>query len=90
MLQRRIYAGHKPARITKMVKKTTYGSETGQYLGQVVHRSYNKTELQQENNSPQFVREKIKPFIEHINGHAEIEKHSSFYFLLCVASFFLP
>ena len=82
VLQRRIYAGHKPARITKMVKKTTYGSETGQYLGQVVHRSYNKTELQQENNSPQFVREKIKPFIEHINGHAEIENTavSTFFF----------
>ena len=73
VLQRRIYAGHQPAALAKSVKKTTYGSESGQYLGQVVHRSYRKTSLQQENNSPDFVREKIVPFINHVNGHNVVD-----------------
>lgn len=82
VLQRRIFSGHKPATLSPMVKKTTYGSESGQYLGQVVHRSYYKSECQQENNSPQFIRDKIVPFINHCNGHTEIEgaAPSTFFF----------
>lgn len=69
VLQRRIYTGHEPATLARNVKKTTYGSESGQYLGQVVHRSYYKTSLTQENNSPAFVRNSVVPFINHVNGH---------------------
>lgn len=82
ILQRRIYAGHNPTLLSSMVKKTTYGSESGQYLGQVVHRAYHKTSLEQENNSPAFVRENIVPFINHVNGHAVVEDTavSTFFF----------
>jgi hypothetical protein len=82
VLQRRIYAGHNPAALAPMVKKTTYGSETGQYLGQIVHRSYHKTSLEQENNSPAFIRQNIVPFINHVNGHAVVEDTavSTFFF----------
>ncbi len=73
VLQRRIYVGHMPATLAKNVKKTTHGSESGQYLGQVVHRSYYQTSLSQENNSPAFVRENIVPFINHVNGHTVTE-----------------
>lgn len=69
VLQRRIYVGHRPATLAKNVKKTIYGSESGQYLGQIVHRSYYTSEINQENNSPLFVRTKIVPFINHVNGH---------------------
>lgn len=73
VLQRRIYVGHSPATLAKNVKKTTYGSESGQYLGQVIHRSYYTCEISQDNNSPLFVRSKIVPFINHVNGHTSIE-----------------
>ena len=72
VLQRRIYVGHQPATLTKYVKKSSYGSENGQYLGQIVQRSYYKTEIKQENNSPAFVRSKIVPFINHVNGQSVV------------------
>jgi len=82
ILQRRIYVGHKPATIAKKVKKITNGSENGQYLGQEIIRSYYTSECQQNNNTPEFVREKIKPFIDHINGDVLIVGSSpaSFFF----------
>ena len=72
ILQRRIYVGHQPATLARNVKKTSLGSENGQYLGQVVHRSYYTTSINQENNSPAFVRANIVPFINHVNGHVEV------------------
>lgn len=72
VLQRRMYVGHMPG-ITKKVKRQQYGSENGQYLGQVIQRSYRTTRINQENNSPSFVRTNILPFINHVNGHVVIE-----------------
>jgi hypothetical protein len=71
VLQRRIYVGHSPASLAKNVKKQSYGSESGQYLGQVVIRSYRNTQVEQENNTPEFVRASVVPFINHVNGHNE-------------------
>ncbi len=73
VLQRRIYVGHRPATIAKKVARVTHGSENGQYLGQIVKRSFYTSEISQENNSPSFVREHIVPFINHINGDVVIE-----------------
>jgi len=73
VLQRRIYVGHAPASIAKKVKRSTYGSENGQYLGQVIQRTYLTTSIEQENNSPDFVRENIVPFIDHVNGQVVVE-----------------
>lgn len=69
VLQRRIYVGHKPATISKQVRKINNGSENGQYLGAIITRSYHTTDIQQQNNTPAFVRTYIKPFINHVNGH---------------------
>jgi hypothetical protein len=69
ILQRRIYVGHRPADIAKNVRKINNGSENGQYLGAIITRSYRTTEVQQQNNTPAFVRLHIKPFINHVNGH---------------------
>lgn len=69
ILQRRIYVGHKPGTIAKKVRKVTNGSESGQYLGAIITRSYHTSECQQQNNTPAFVRAYIKPFIDHVNGH---------------------
>lgn len=82
ILQRRIYVGHKPATIAKKVKKITNGSENGQYLGQEVIRSYYTTECSQDNNTPAFVREKVAPFISHINGDVVVQGSApaSFFF----------
>jgi len=67
ILQRRIYVGHSPSMV-KNVKKQNYGSENGQYLGAVVLRAYRSSEIQQENNSPDYVRLNVVPFINHVNG----------------------
>lgn len=82
VLQRRIYVGHAPASIAKKVKRSTYGSENGQYLGQVIQRTYLTTSIEQENNSPDFVREYIVPFINHVNGQVVVEDTapSTFFF----------
>lgn len=68
VLQRRIYVGHKPATIAKRTRNITLGSENGQYLGQINVRSFYVDSIQQQNNTPVFVRQKIKPFIRHLNG----------------------
>lgn len=72
VLQRRIYVGHNPATISKNVKRIVNVSESGQYLGQIITRAYHTTSCSQENNTPEFVREKIKPFISHVNGEVAI------------------
>lgn len=72
VLQRRIYVGHKPPIVDK-VRKISNGSESGQYLGPIVIRRYNTSEIKQQNNSPSFVRTYIKPFLNHINGQAAID-----------------
>ena len=81
VLQRRMYVGHTPG-ITKNVKRQSYGSENGQYLGQVIQRSYRTTTIQQENNSPAFVRANILPFVNHVNGHVVVDgtAPSTFFF----------
>lgn len=82
VLQRRIYVGHRPATLSKKVKRQTYGSESGQYLGQVVTRSYYTSSIEQENNTPAFVRDNIVPFINHVNGEVVVEDTapSTFFF----------
>ena len=72
ILQRRIYSGHAPALMAKKVKRSAYGSESGQYLGQIVQRGYYTTMIKQDNNTPAFVKSNIVPFIKHVNGDVEV------------------
>lgn len=71
-LQRRIYVNHTPAPLAASVKRQTLNSENGQFLGQIIKSKYHTTECVQENNTPQFVREFIVPFINHANGIVQI------------------
>jgi len=82
ILQRRIYAGHKPATLCKKVKRITNGSENGQFLGQEIVRSSHSGSCSQQHNTPEFVRTYVKPFIDHVNGHVEVEDTapSTFFF----------
>jgi hypothetical protein len=66
VLQRKIYVGHKPATLTPYVKRITLNSQNGQYLGDVITQRFHKTTVSQENITPDFIREKIVPFINHI------------------------
>lgn len=68
ILQRRIFDGVEPPTLSPKVRRESLGSESGQYLGQIVTRKYHTASCQQENNTPEFVRTKIVPFINHING----------------------
>jgi hypothetical protein len=71
VLQRRTFLGHAPATLSKDVSRTQMTSESGQYLGQIITRSFRSGSIDQENNTADYVRENIAPFINHINGHNE-------------------
>ena len=75
VLQRRIYVGHEPTIIDK-VKTITNGSDSGQYLGKIIVRSYRSASISQDNNTPAFVREKVVPFLNHCNGQVVINNTS--------------
>jgi hypothetical protein len=76
VLQRRIHADYEPP-LCDYVKKIQNVSESGQFLGQIVVRKYKKPgAIKQSNNTPEFVREKIIPFIQHCNGQVEVEDTS--------------
>lgn len=73
VLQRRIHANYEPP-LANYVKKIENVSESGQYLGQIVVRTYKKPgSIEQQNNTPEFVRTYIVPFIRHCNGEIEAE-----------------
>jgi hypothetical protein len=82
VLQRRIYVGHAPATLSRRVNRIVNGSENGQYLGQEIIRSYYVSEIKQENNTPEFVRSDIVPFINHTIGETVINgtAPSTFFF----------
>lgn len=65
-----IYVGHAPANLAKVVERVPQVSKSGQYLGQIIKTTSYKSSVKQENILPQYVREKIKPFIAHVDGTA--------------------
>lgn len=67
-LYRRIFSGFEPS-LMKKSKTIQNGSDSGQYLGQVVIRSYRETsEINQQNQPYEFVRDEVVPFLEHCQG----------------------
>lgn len=67
-LYRRIFSGFEPS-LMKKSKTIQNGSDSGQYLGQVVIRSYRETsDLVQKNQPNNFVRSEIIPFLRHCAG----------------------
>lgn len=67
VLQRRNYVGYEPPAIK--ARTIENGSDNGQYLGQVIIRKYREPgAISQQNNSPDFIRNEIYPFLEHCVG----------------------
>jgi hypothetical protein len=67
VLERRIFTGYEPTAIK--AKTIGNGSENGQFLGQVVTRKYREPgAIKQTNNSVDFVRDNITPFLDHCIG----------------------
>lgn len=66
ILERSMYVGHSPATLSPKSKKITNGSESGQYLGQVVTRRWYQSSCKQENCSPSWVRSNLPEFIKHV------------------------
>lgn len=70
VLYRRIFSGFEPS-LVKKSKTIQNGSDSGQYLGQVVIRSYREvSDIEQKNQPYDFVRSDIVPFLNHCNGQS--------------------
>jgi len=67
-LPRRVYVGHEPTPIGYMANRNSLVSDSGEYLGQVITSKKNMTVINQEDNSPTFVRDEVTPLINHFNG----------------------
>lgn len=66
ILERPMYVGHSPATLSPKAKRIANGSESGQYLGQVVTRRWYQSECKQENCDPSWVRSNLVEFINHV------------------------
>jgi hypothetical protein len=67
-LQRRPYVGVKPLGMDAVYDGVENVSDNGNYLGSYATSESLRWEIKQEYNTPDFVREKILPFINHLNG----------------------
>lgn len=76
-LQRREFSGVGSGYLSKHVRRTQNMSDNGQYLGQVVLSTKRQMSINQQNNTPQFVRDEIVPFIAHTEGEAQISGGSA-------------
>lgn len=65
ILPRPIYVGHAPGTLSPRARRLVSGSETGQYLGQVITRRWHESSCKQENVNPRWVRAYLLDFIEH-------------------------
>ncbi len=77
VLQRREFQNVASGYLSKTLRRTQNMSDNGQYLGQVVLSTKREMSLNQSNNTPQFVRDEIFPFIAHTEGEAQISGGSS-------------
>jgi hypothetical protein len=72
ILEQPMYVGHAPATLSPRAKRITNGSESGQYLGQVITRRWYESECKQENADPAWVRSNLADFIDHVQiGRAD-------------------
>lgn len=65
ILPRPIYVGHSPSTLSPRARRIVNGSETGQYLGQIVTRRWHESSCKQENLDPAWVRNNLFDFIQH-------------------------
>lgn len=82
VLYRRIFSGFEPS-LVKKAKTIQNGSDSGQYLGQVIIRTYRDVgEIEQKNQPNDFVRSDIVPFLNHCNGQAYFTDTAASTFIL--------
>jgi hypothetical protein len=63
-IERRLYVGHAPITMSRVVDKVGNLAEGGQYLGKEIIRRGVQTSIAFKNLTPDFVRDEIDPFIE--------------------------
>ncbi len=81
-LYRRIFSGFEPS-LMKKSKTIQNGSDSGQYLGQVVIRSYRETsDLIQKNQPNTFVRNERIPFRRHCQGEPVVANTAASTFII--------
>lgn len=71
LLERPIFVGHEPETLSQRVKKETFGSESGQYLGQIITRRYQQGMVKQQHTTQAFIRNQLVPFIKHVNNNGD-------------------
>lgn len=64
VLQRRIYGGHTPFPMGRVVQVTNGRSEKGEYLGRIVMSEYKTTSITQQNLTAAWYRTYMDPFVE--------------------------
>lgn len=67
-LERPMYVGLKPWGMGMKQEGISMEGDTGQYLGQQIHKRWRTWQIIQPNNNPKFVRENVVPFLDHLNG----------------------
>ena len=72
VLQRREFSGVASGNLYKVLRRTQSMSENGQYLGQIILSDKRSMSVNQKNNTPVFIRNNIKPFIDHTQGLPQI------------------
>ena len=69
-LERKIYGGHTPMAYGRSVNAVKPFSISGNYLGSIILGQHRMTEIQQNNITPTWFRDSLKPFLDecHIDG----------------------
>lgn len=80
-LQRRPYVGVRPLGMDARFEGIENVSDNGNYLGSYATSQSHGWEIKQEYNTPDFVREKIIPFLDHLNGINSIMSGPPFTFV---------
>lgn len=89
VLQRRIYSGYERPQIK--TRSINNGSESGQYLGQVIISKYKEpSAIKQENNTPDFVEVCVNDFLNHCNGIEYETDSAASTFVFCWRPFSYP
>lgn len=66
-LQRRIYVGHTPITYGRSENMTTGTSDSGEFLGRIFVNEHRQSSITQENITPEFYREDMRPWVESRN-----------------------
>lgn len=66
ILQRPMFVGYEPLTLSRFSRSITNASDTGQYLGDVVVRRWQRGSVRQQHTSGSWIRQYLVPFIQHV------------------------